>query len=114
MHRDKPIAKFQTIQLKIADLKIKYETARWMTYRLGCLANNVKDPRQFAMESALTKTYVSETLVDASRIAIDVHGSYGCMEDYMTSRIYRDAIMAPQIEGVNDMQKMIIAGVVLK
>ncbi|MEA1961163.1 MAG: acyl-CoA dehydrogenase family protein [Bacillota bacterium] len=113
-HRDKPIAKFQSIQLKVADLTIKYEAARWLTYRLGCLADKVKNPVQFAKESAVTKAFVTETATEVARIAIDIHGSYGLMEDYTVSRLYRDAVMGPQIEGVNDMQKMIVAGVTLR
>lgn len=113
-HRDKTIAKFQAIQLKIADLAIKYETARWLCYRLGCLANNIKDPAQFAREAALTKAYAGDTVVDAARIAMDVHGSYGLMKDYKIERILRDALIGPQIEGVSDMQRMIVAGAALK
>ncbi|PKM76625.1 MAG: acyl-CoA dehydrogenase [Firmicutes bacterium HGW-Firmicutes-15] len=112
-HRGAPIAKFQAIQLRIADLAMKYEACRWLTYRLGCLANDAKDPVIFAKEAALTKTFVCETSVEAARIAVDVHGSYGLMTDYKVTRLYRDAIMGPQVEGVADMQKMIIAGVVL-
>lgn len=113
-HRGQPIAKFQAIQLRIADLAIKYETARWLTYRLGYLANNPKDPALFAKEAALTKTYVCETAVEAAKVAIDVHGSYGLMEDYKVARMYKDAIMGPQVEGVADMQKMIVAGIALQ
>jgi len=113
MHRGKPIAKFQAVQLKIADMAMKYEAARWLTYRLGCLANDVKDPRQFAKEAALTKTFVCENMVDVARLAVDVHGSYGLMKDYRVEAIYRDAIVGPQIEGVSDMQKLIIAGTIL-
>lgn len=113
-HRGAPIAKFQAIQLRIADLAIKYETARWLTYRLGHLANDARNPAVFAKEAAVTKTYVCETAVEAAKIAIDIHGSYGLMEDYKVSRLYKDAIMGPQVEGVADMQKMIVAGVVLQ
>lgn len=112
-HRGDPIAKFQSIQLRIADLAMKYEACRWLTYRLGCLANDAKDQAVFAKEAALTKTFVCETFADAARTAIDIHGSYGLMHDYKVSRLYRDAIMGPQVEGVADMQKMIVAGVVL-
>lgn len=112
-HRGDPIAKFPSIQLRIADLAMRYEACRWLTYRLGYLANDAKDPAMFAKEAALTKTYVCETFVEAARIAIDVHGSYGLMNDYKVTRLYRDAILGPQVEGVADMQKMIIAGVVL-
>jgi len=114
IHRDKPIAKFQTIQLKIADLAIKYETSRWLCYRLGCLANDIKDPAQFATEAALAKAYAGDTVLDAARIAMEVHGSYGLMKDYNIERILRDALIGPQIEGVSDMQKMIVAGAALK
>jgi alkylation response protein AidB-like acyl-CoA dehydrogenase len=112
-HRGASIAKFQAIQLRIADLAMKYEACRWLTYRLGCLANDAKDPIVFAKEAALTKTFVCETSVEAARVAVDVHGSYGLMTDYKVTRLYRDTIMGPQVEGVADMQKMIIAGVVL-
>ncbi len=112
-HRGQPIAKFQAIQLRIADLAMKYEACRWLTYRLGCLANNAKDPMLFAKEAALTKTFVCDTFVEAARVAIDVHGSYGLMNDYLVTRLYRDAILGPQVEGVADMQKMIIAGAIL-
>ncbi|MGI6488184.1 MAG: acyl-CoA dehydrogenase [Syntrophomonadaceae bacterium] len=113
-HRGEPIAKFQAVQLRIADLAMKYEAARWLTYRLGYLADRAQDPVQFAKESALTKTYVCETSVDAARIAVDVHGSYGLMNDYKITRIYRDAIMGPQVEGVSDMQKLIVANAILR
>ena len=113
-HRGAPIAKFQAIQLKVADLAMLYEESRWVTYRLGYLANNVKNPYVFAKEAALTKTIVCENSVQAARTSLDIHGSYGAMEDYKISRLYKDAIMGPQIEGVTDMQKLIIAGVVLK
>ncbi len=113
MHRDKPISRFQSIQLKIADMAIKCEAARWLTYRLGYLANDVKDPRQFAKEAALTKTFVCETAVEVTRLAMDIHGSYGLMNDYKVSRMWRDVIIGPQIEGVADMQKMIVAGLTL-
>ncbi len=112
-HRGEPIAKFQAIQLRIADIAAKYEASRWLAYRLGCLGNEPGNPMVFAKEAALTKTFICETYVDVARIAVDIHGSYGIMADYKVSRLYRDAIMGPQIEGVSDMQKIITAGVIL-
>ena len=44
---------------------------------------------------------------------MDIHGSYGLMNDYKIARIYKDAIIGPQIEGVADMQRMIVAGLTL-
>ncbi|HBQ86790.1 MAG TPA: acyl-CoA dehydrogenase [Syntrophomonas sp.] len=112
-HRDLPIARFQSVQLLIADIAAKYEACKWLTYRLGYQADHFKDPRQFAKDAALTKTFVSESLVDAARQAMAVHGSYGLMRDYKIERIWRDCIIGPQIEGVSDMQKVIVANVTL-
>jgi alkylation response protein AidB-like acyl-CoA dehydrogenase len=114
LHREQPIARFQAIQLKIADLAIKYETARWVCYRLGYLADTMKDMSHFAKEAALVKSYLGDNAVQAARIAIEIHGSYGLMEDYKISRIYKDAILGSQIEGVSDMQKLIVASNILK
>ncbi len=112
-HRGEPIAKFQAIRLKIADIAMLYEVSRWMAYRLGSLANNPKSPADFAKEAALSKAVIAENAVAAARIAVDIHGSYGLMADYKVARIYRDAIMGPQVEGVIDMQKLIVAGAIL-
>lgn len=106
--------KFQSIQLKIAEIKIKYETSRLLCYQLGWMANDIKDPVKFAAEAALVKAYVCDSVVDAARLAVDVHGSYGVMKDYTIERIYRDAIIGPQIEGVSDVQRVIVANSVLK
>jgi alkylation response protein AidB-like acyl-CoA dehydrogenase len=108
-HRGKPIAKFQSIQLKLADLHVKYETARWLCYRLAQLANEMKDPAEFAYEAAVAKYYCGNTVVEAARLSCDVHGSYGVIKDYPIERIYRDAIIGPEIEGVADIQRIIIA-----
>ncbi len=114
-HRGQAIGlKFQAIQLKLADLKIKYETARLLCYRLGCLANNIKDPVQFAAEAALAKAYCGDSAVDAARLAVDIHGSYGVVRDYTVERIYRDAIIGTEIEGVSDVQRVIVASSLLK
>lgn len=112
-HRGEPIAKFQAIQLKIADIAMKYEASRWLAYRLGVLANHPKSPADFAREAALAKVVIAENAMAAVRLAVDIHGSYGLMEDYKVSRLYRDAIMGPQVEGVIDMQKLIVAGAIL-
>lgn len=112
-HRDQPIAKFPTIQMHIAEIAMKYEAAKWLTYHLGYHADNIKDPVQFAKDAALTKTFVCESAVDAAREAMAIHGSYGLTTDYKVERFWRDSIMGPQVEGVSDMQKLIVAGVVL-
>ncbi|KUG02765.1 butyryl-coa dehydrogenase [hydrocarbon metagenome] len=118
LHRGKPIAKFQAIQLKIGHLAAKYYSTRWMCYRLGTLANdilakNTLNSAQFQAEAALVKSYASDTAVEAAKLSMDVHASYGLTKDYPIERIYRDAIISPQIEGVSDMQRIIWANYVL-
>lgn len=113
MHRGQPIAKFQAIQLKIADIAMLYESSRWLAYRLGFLANKPKSVRDFAREAALSKVVIARNAMDAARLSMDIHGSYGLMVDYDITRIYRDAAMGPQVEGVLDMQKVIVAGEIL-
>ncbi len=112
-HRDKTIAKFQGVQMDIAKIAEKTEAARWLCYRLGCLAETSKDLRLFAKEAALTKSFVTEAAVDVSRLAIAVHGSYGVMQDYAVERIYRDMIIGEQVEGVADLQRVITASILL-
>ena len=112
-HRDQPIANFQSVKMALATIAEKYEACRWLTYRLGYLADNSKDPVQFAKEAALTKDFVCEQIVDITKLAVGIHGSYGLMKDYKIERLWRDSIVGLQIEGVSDMQKMIVAGVIL-
>lgn len=118
LHRGKPISKFQAIQLKIGHLAAKYHSTRWMCYRLGTLANDIfvngiSGAAQFQAEAALVKGYSSDTAVEAAKLAMDVHASYGLTKDYAIERVYRDAIIAPQIEGVSDMQRIIFANSIL-
>lgn len=114
-HRGEPIgSKFQHIQLAIADMAMKYETAKWYSYHLGFAANTYKDPLQLVKEAALTKVYVAETAIDLARISMGIHGSYGLMRDYKIARIWDDAIIAPQVEGTAPLLKTLAAGIILK
>ncbi|MEA1961216.1 MAG: acyl-CoA dehydrogenase family protein [Bacillota bacterium] len=113
-HRDKAIGKFQQIQLQIADIAATYEACKWMTYHIGHVANTFKDETELAREVSLAKNYVCEAAVDVARKSLNVHGSYGLTNDYKISRIYRDAIVSPQIEGVTNMQKIIAASTILR
>ncbi len=113
-HRDGTIAKFPTIQVAIAKMAEKVEACRWLTYRLAWLADNTTDLMAFAKQAALTKAFVAEAGVDVARLAVGVHGSYGLMEDYAVSRMYCDAIISEQTEGVADMQRLITGGSLLR
>jgi alkylation response protein AidB-like acyl-CoA dehydrogenase len=62
----------------------------------------------------MVKFFLSDKVCEAARLSVDIHASYGVMRDYPVERIYRDAIIAPQIEGINDVQKVIYANSLLR
>ena len=116
LHRGTPIgSKFAHIQDKIAELGAIYNACSLLCYRLGATANNIaKNPFQLISEAAMVKFFLSDKVCEAARLSVDIHASYGVMRDYPVERIYRDAIIAPQIEGINDVQKVIYANSLLR
>lgn len=114
-HRGKPIAKFQAIQLMIAEMHAKVEAARLMLYKAAVDANVNSKTNQalFARDCAMTKDFVSNIAREVVGLCMDIHGSYGLMKDYKVERMYREAIMMPQIEGVRHIQKIIVANSIL-
>ncbi len=104
--RGRPIAEFQTIQWLLADMATKIEAARWLVYRTAFLVSQDADVMK---ESAMTKLFVSEVADEVVREAMQVHGSYGYTKDFKVERLYRDARALGIIEGVSEIQRVIIA-----
>ncbi len=116
LHRGKPIStKFQSIQLWIADMYEKLEAARLVMYKTATNANKTSknNQAQFARDCAQCKDFVSQMARDIVNICMDIHGSYGLMKDYKVEKLYREAIMMPQIEGPSNIQKVIVANSLL-
>lgn len=113
-HRGESITKFQSVQTAIVDMAMKYEAARWMTYRIGYLADQARNKGDILKDSAMAKIFVTEAAVDLARIAMSIHGSYGLMQEYKVSQIWRDVIFGPQVEGVSHLLKVLVAGEILK
>ncbi len=114
--RGKPIANFPTLQARIADMAAKTEAIRALVYRLGYLASQAKTSEErmaLAKQSALTKLFATEACMDVVRDAMQVHGSYGIMKGYRVEVLYRDAIISELIEGVKDVQRVIIGSSLL-
>ncbi len=109
--RGKPIANFQTIQCLIADIETQVEAARWLTYRLAYLASREADIRH---ASALTKLFASEVATEVTRKALQVHGPYGYSKEFKVERLYRDAKAGEVVEGVSEIQRVIIAASLLR
>jgi short-chain 2-methylacyl-CoA dehydrogenase len=102
----RPIAGFQAIQFKLADMRVAVETARLATYRAAWLRDR---GRPFAAEAALAKLYASEIAVTSAREAVQVHGGYGFIEELPVARFYRDAKILEIGEGTSEIMRMVLA-----
>jgi short-chain 2-methylacyl-CoA dehydrogenase len=101
-----PIAKFQTIQAKLADLSTEIEAARLLTYK----AAMEKDAgRNFTLTAAQAKLKTGRLAVRATEEAVQIHGGYGYIEEYPVCRFYRDAKILTIGEGTDEVQQMVIA-----
>jgi hypothetical protein len=103
----KPIAKFESVANRIADMKVAIEAGRFLLYRVGALKDRGKSA---VMEAAIAKLFVSETHVQAARDALQIHGGYGYMREYPIERELRDALSGTLYSGSSEMQRKIIAG----
>ncbi|HLO90727.1 MAG TPA: acyl-CoA dehydrogenase family protein [Lentimicrobium sp.] len=101
-----PIANFQAISFKLADMALKVELARNLLYKACWL----KDTGQaYAKESAMAKLYCSEIAKEVADEAVQIHGGYGLMKDYEVERFYRDQRLLQIGEGTSEIQRMVIA-----
>ena len=103
----KPIAKFQAIQAKVADISAQLEAARLLVYRAAL----EKDAGQsFTLTAAQAKLITGRLAVRACEEAVQIHGGYGYIEEYPVCRFYRDAKILTIGEGTDEVQQMVIAG----
>ena len=100
------IGKFQSVANRIADMKVRLETARLLLYKVAWLNQNGKSA---VMEAALAKLYLSESYVSSSMDAIRTYGGSGYMSALEVERDLRDAIGGTIYSGTSDIQRMIIA-----
>jgi short/branched chain acyl-CoA dehydrogenase len=101
-----PIAKFQAIQAKLADLATEIEAARLLTYRA---AWEKDQKRSFTLTAAKAKLKTGRLAVRATEEAVQIHGGYGYIEEYPVCRFYRDAKILTIGEGTDEVQQMVIA-----
>jgi alkylation response protein AidB-like acyl-CoA dehydrogenase len=101
-----PIADFQAIQLKIADIATQLQAARLMTY---WAASRADGGNRVDMEAGMAKTFASETAIMASLESMRIHGGYGYSTEFVVERLYRDAPLMAIGEGTNDIMRTVIA-----
>jgi alkylation response protein AidB-like acyl-CoA dehydrogenase len=100
------IGEFQGVAFMIADMAMKIDAARLMTYRAAWLKDN---DRSYTTEAAMAKLYASEVARDVTNDAIQVHGGYGYVTEYKVERYLRDAKLTEIGEGTSQIQRMVIA-----
>jgi alkylation response protein AidB-like acyl-CoA dehydrogenase len=101
-----PIGRFQGLAFQLADLAVAVENSRHLTYA----AARLKDTgRPFRQQAAMAKLYSTETAVTATRVATQVFGGSGFMEDNPVTRFYRDAKILEIGEGTSEIQRLVIA-----
>ncbi|MGD0073195.1 MAG: acyl-CoA dehydrogenase [Candidatus Binataceae bacterium] len=105
-----PIASYQAIQWKIADMAVQVDAARLMTLRAAAL----KDAGQpHGKQSAMAKLFAAETAMKSAIEAVQIHGGYGYTKEFKVERYFRDAKITEIYEGTSEIQRMVIANHVL-
>lgn len=107
----KPIAQFQGIGFKLADMHTEYEAAELLTMQAADMKNrglNVTVP------SAMAKYYASEVCVRSSTEAVQIFGGYGFTKDFPAEKFFRDSKLCTIGEGTSEIQKMVIAKNLIK
>ena len=104
-----PIGRKQGVAFQIADLQVMLEASRMLTYRAAAMKDAGASLASFKQAASIAKLYASESAVTATRIATQVFGGYGFMEEYPVARFYRDAKILEIGEGTSEVQRMLIA-----
>ncbi len=107
----KPIAQFQAISFKLADMATKIQASELLTRKAADLKNKGK---KVTKVSAMAKYYASETCVEVSTDAIQIHGGYGYTKDFPVEKFFRDSKLCTIGEGTSEIQKLVISREVLK
>ncbi|MBC7630813.1 acyl-CoA dehydrogenase family protein [Aeromicrobium sp.] len=105
----KPIGAKQGVAFQISDLAVMAEASRALTYRAAALKDAGAPAAAFKQAASIAKLYSTESAVTATRIATQVFGGYGFMEEYPVARFYRDAKILEIGEGTSEVQRMLIA-----
>ncbi|MGD0780837.1 MAG: acyl-CoA dehydrogenase family protein [Dehalococcoidales bacterium] len=102
----KSIARMQAIQQPLAEMASRIEAARWLVYRTAFLRDQAQS---IQYESSMAKLFASQVAVEVTRMAMQIHGSYGVMKSLPVERLYRDAKMTEIYVGISEVHRSIIA-----
>ena len=105
------LSKFQNTRFQLADLKARIEAARFLVYN-AAMAKDTRD--RCSEEAAMAKLYAAETAMAVTTKCVQMYGGYGYTRDYPVERMMRDAKITEIYEGTSEVQRMVIAGSILK
>jgi short/branched chain acyl-CoA dehydrogenase len=105
----KPIGARQAVAFSLADLATSIEAATLLTYKAAALKDAGRPTKEVKQAAAMAKLFSSEAAVDATRVATQVFGGYGFMEEYPVARFYRDAKILEIGEGTSEVQRLVIS-----
>ena len=108
---DQPIANFQAIAFKLADMATQIEASEMLIYQAADLKNRGE---KMSKESAFAKYYASEAAVRISTDAVQIFGGYGYTKDFPVEKFYRDSKLCTIGEGTSEIQKLVISREILK
>ncbi|MEG0771785.1 acyl-CoA dehydrogenase [Clostridium sp.] len=107
----KPLSAFQGLQWMIAEMDVKVEAARLLVYKA---AYNKDKGLPYSVEAARAKLFASEVAMEVTTKAVQIFGGYGYTKEYPVERMMRDAKITEIYEGTSQVQRMVIAGSILK
>ncbi len=108
---DAPIANLQAIQFKLSDMAVNVDAARLLIYQAAALKDAGK---KYIKEAAMAKLFASKICVEAALEAIQIHGGYGYVREYLVERYLRDSKITEIYEGTSEIQRIVIARELLK
>ena len=107
----RPIADFQAIQFKLADMATEIDAARLLTHRAAWMKDN---GMQTTVQSSMAKLYAGEVAVRVANECVQIHGGYGFIKDYPAEKFYRDVKLCTIGEGTSEIQRLVIAREILR
>lgn len=113
LHRKASIGKFQAIQLKVSRIAARVEAARLLTLRLAEESDDRTNLAHLKAWVGMVKAYVSDEAVEVNTMCMNVMGPYGLAAEYKVEQYLRDALLAPHVEGVSDMQRVIAGSYIM-
>lgn len=108
---NRPIGKFQGLQFMMADMETQIQAAKLLVYQAAAAK---AEGRPYGKLAAMAKLFASETAMEVTTKAVQLHGGYGYTADYPIERMMRDAKITEIYEGTSEVQKMVVAADILR